>query len=136
MMKGKQAHNDNVLSKAALAQRARREREKNQKPCSAYQLGQRLRRERERERSKECINPRQPSLTPNWPPPTTPCRNVGVVIRDEHDLNVICVRVAKDKENVNPMSKGKEKMAPSGKRMTNACHVKTKKGKGKGKGEK
>ncbi|KAF5934682.1 hypothetical protein HYC85_030853 [Camellia sinensis] len=117
------AHNENVLSKATLAQRARREREKNQKPCSAYQLGQRLRRERERERSKECINPRQPSLTPNWPPPTTPCRNVGVVIRDEHDLNVIRVRAAKDKEKVNPMSKGKEKMAPSGKRMTNACQV-------------
>ncbi|KAF5934349.1 hypothetical protein HYC85_030520 [Camellia sinensis] len=58
-----------------------------------------------------------------WPPPTTPCRNVGVVIRDEHDLNVIRVRAAKDKEKVNPMSKGKEKMAPSGKRMTNACQV-------------
>ncbi|KAL7184095.1 hypothetical protein ACSBR2_026294 [Camellia fascicularis] len=58
-----------------------------------------------------------------WPPPTTPCTNVGVVIRDEHDLNVIRVRAAKDKEKVNPMSKGKEKMAPSGKRMTNACQV-------------
>ncbi|XP_052200459.1 uncharacterized protein LOC127806909 isoform X3 [Diospyros lotus] len=56
------AHNDNVLSKAALAQRARREREKIQKSCSAYQLGQRLR--REREKSNECINPRQSSLTP------------------------------------------------------------------------
>ena len=59
-----QAHNDNVLSKAVLAQRTRREREKHQKLCSAYQLGQRLR--RERERSKECINPRQYSLTQNW----------------------------------------------------------------------
>ncbi|KAF5931620.1 hypothetical protein HYC85_027791 [Camellia sinensis] len=59
----------------------------------------------------------------NVPPPTTPCRNVGVVIRDEHDLNVIRVRAAKDKEKVNPMSKGKKKMAPSGKRMTNACQV-------------
>ncbi|KAL7246645.1 hypothetical protein ACSBR2_001697 [Camellia fascicularis] len=117
----REAHNDNVLSKAALAQRARREREKNQNSCSAYQLGQCMR--RERERSNECINPRQPSVTPNWPAPTTPSRNVGVVIRDEHDLNVIRVRAAKEKEKVNPMSKGKEKVTPSGKRMTNACQV-------------
>ncbi|CAL5398999.1 unnamed protein product [Camellia sinensis] len=78
---------------------------------------------RERERSNECINPRQPSVTPNWPAPTTPSRNVGVVIRDEHDLNVIRVRAAKEKEKVNPMSKGKEKVTSSGKRMTNACQV-------------
>ena len=53
-----------MLSKAVLAQRARREREKHQKLCSAYQLGQRLR--RERERLNKCINPRQSSLTQNW----------------------------------------------------------------------
>ena len=53
-----------MLSKAALAQRARREREKNQNSCSAYQLGQRLR--REQERSNECINLRQPYAPPNW----------------------------------------------------------------------
>ncbi|XP_028107358.1 uncharacterized protein LOC114306343 [Camellia sinensis] len=90
------AYNDNVLSKAALAQRAWRECEKNLNPCSAYQLGQRLR--REREKSKKCINPRQPSLTPNWSIPTTQSRNVGVVIHDEHDLNVIRVRAQKKKK--------------------------------------
>ncbi|KAF5931827.1 hypothetical protein HYC85_027998 [Camellia sinensis] len=32
-------------------------------------------------------------------------------------------RNAKEQEKVNPMSKGKEKMAPFGKRMTNTCQV-------------
>ncbi|KAF5932542.1 hypothetical protein HYC85_028713 [Camellia sinensis] len=44
------AHNNNVISKVALAQRARRERERNDKASSTHQLGQRLRRERERSR--------------------------------------------------------------------------------------
>ena len=57
-----QAHNNNVISKAALAQRARRERERNDKASSSYQLGQRLR--REGERSRELI----PPSTTNTPP--------------------------------------------------------------------
>ncbi|KAG5561407.1 hypothetical protein RHGRI_004441 [Rhododendron griersonianum] len=57
---------NNVISKASLAQRARRERERNERQYSPYQLGQRLRRERERttERigSRQSTNP--PSLSP------------------------------------------------------------------------
>lgn len=52
---------DKVISKASLAQRARREREKNERQYSPYQIGQRLRRERERTnermQSRQSANP-------------------------------------------------------------------------------
>ncbi|KAF5933474.1 hypothetical protein HYC85_029645 [Camellia sinensis] len=38
-------------------------------------------------------------------------RNVGVVIRDEHDFNVVRISNAMEKENAKAMSKGKEKFS-------------------------
>ena len=76
--------------------------------------------------------------------------NVGVVIRDERDLNVLCVRAVrpppnliiifdflilissiifvifslfKEKENANTRSKGKEKAIYAAKGKENACQV-------------
>ncbi|KAG5552632.1 hypothetical protein RHGRI_010652 [Rhododendron griersonianum] len=58
--------NGSTISKAALAQRKRRERERSEKNRPSYQSGQRLR--RERDRALSCIQPIQatyfPSLTP------------------------------------------------------------------------
>ena len=49
-----------------MAQRARRERERVEKEYSAYQVGQRLR--RERERSGQCVQPREPTYFPSLTP--------------------------------------------------------------------
>lgn len=50
-------------------------------------------------------------------------RNVDVVIRDEHDFNVVRMSNAMEKENAKAMSKGKEKVsyASKGKGKENAC---------------
>ncbi|THF96046.1 hypothetical protein TEA_010813 [Camellia sinensis var. sinensis] len=50
-------------------------------------------------------------------------RNVGVVIRDEHDFNVVRISNAMEKENAKAMSKGKEKVsyASKGQGKENAC---------------
>ncbi|XP_028073011.1 uncharacterized protein LOC114275210 [Camellia sinensis] len=126
------AHNNNVISKAAFAQRARRERERNDKASSSYQLGQCSR--RERERSRELIPPSTTNTPPaqkgvmftyftspstsldsqrNWPTHASPflheTRNIGVVIRDECNLNIIRNSKAKEKEKGKVMCKGKEK---------------------------
>ena len=57
-----------MISKAQLAQRARRERERNLKQGSAYQLGQLS----QVERTDNCVqsvpHPRSPSLTPSCRP--------------------------------------------------------------------
>ncbi|XP_028087782.1 uncharacterized protein LOC114288471 [Camellia sinensis] len=138
------AHNNNVISKAALAQRARRERKRNDKASSSYQLGQRLR--RERERSREWIPPSTTNTPPaqkavmfthlpspstslasqrNWPTHANPLlhetRNIGVVIRDECNLNIIRNSKAKEKEKAKAMSKGKEKATSFDKGKENAC---------------
>ncbi|CAL5441436.1 unnamed protein product [Camellia sinensis] len=111
-----EAHNNNVISKGALAQRAQRERERNEKASSAYQFGQRLR--CERERSRELISPSTTNTPPaqegavlthltspstslasqrNWPTHASPflheTRNIGVVTRNKCNLNII--RIAK-----------------------------------------
>ncbi|CAL5356280.1 unnamed protein product [Camellia sinensis] len=143
--KGKEnAHNNNVISKAALAQRARRERERNDKASSSYQLGQHSR--RERERSRELIPPSTTNTPPaqkgvmfthlpspstslasqrNWPTHASPLlhetRNIGVVIRDECNLNIISNSKAKEKEKAKAMSKGKEKATSFDKGKENAC---------------
>ena len=49
-----------------MAQRERRERERNQREASAHQMGQRLR--RERERLGECVQSAQPTYFPGLTP--------------------------------------------------------------------
>ena len=49
-----------------MAQRERRERERNEKRRTALQLGQQLR--REREKSRDCSQPQQPIHSPSLTP--------------------------------------------------------------------
>ncbi|KAF7150518.1 hypothetical protein RHSIM_Rhsim02G0093600 [Rhododendron simsii] len=78
--------NNNVASKAVLAQRARRDRERNERLCSASprERGQQLRRERER-----IIQPLEPI---NFPP-LTPCRRP-----------YSCFEQRTNQTNVNPLA--------------------------------
>ncbi|CAL5426404.1 unnamed protein product [Camellia sinensis] len=61
----------------------------------------------------------------NWPTHASPLlhetRNIGVVIRDECNLNIISNSKAKEKEKAKAMSKGKEKATSFDKGKENAC---------------